>query len=126
MRPPYWLFILAGLIVIGLVARSLARQRRSSQAQKAALEQLGFSHCPDRKGWLEETVTRIENNRGYRYEVRDPKRLRGEPAVYHYVKVRHCHDEGPPLADEEILFPVLSSKDAVEERLERTLRGSIG
>ena len=105
MMPTYLPFVLVGLIVIGLVAWSLVGHRRRSQAQKAALEQLGFSPCPDQKRWLEETVTRIENNRGYRYEVRDEKRLRGEPAVYHYVKVRHCHDQDA-IKEEEILFPL--------------------
>jgi len=105
VMPTYLPFVLVGLIVIGLVAWSLVGHRRRSQAQKAALEQLGFSPCPDQKRWLEETVTRIENNRGYRYEVRDEKRLRGEPAVYHYVKVRHCHDQDA-IKEEEILFPL--------------------
>lgn len=66
--PTYLPFVLAGLIVIGLVAWSLAGHRRRSQAQRAALEQVGFSPCPEQKSWLEETVTRIENNRGYRYD----------------------------------------------------------
>ncbi len=33
--------------------------------------------CPEERGRLEEKVTRIENNRGYRYEVQEPRRLAG-------------------------------------------------
>jgi hypothetical protein len=45
------------------------------------LEQLGFRPCLDQKNQMEETVTRIENNQSFRYEVRDPKRLAGERPV---------------------------------------------
>lgn len=102
----YLPFIVGALVVAGLVAWSLAGHHRRRQARKAALAQLGFDPCPDRKGWLEETVTRIENNRAYRYEVRDPKRLRGEPAVYFYVKMRHRHPHEDAMAEEEVLFPL--------------------
>jgi len=68
------------------------------------LEQLGFVPCPDKKNWLEETITRIENNRGFSYEVRDPKRLPGEPSVYHYIKMRHKYHDEAAVAEEEILF----------------------
>lgn len=103
--PPYLPFVIA-LVVVALVVWSLAGHYRRRQAQKAALAQLGFDPCPDQKGWLEETVTGIENNRAYRYEVRDPKRLRGEPAVYYYVKMRHRHPHEDAMAEEEILFPL--------------------
>jgi hypothetical protein len=104
--PTYLPFVVVGLIAIALVAWSLAGQHRRRQAQKAALEQLGFHPCPDQKSWLEETVTRIENNRGFRYEVRDPKRLPGEPAVYFYISVRHRHADEHAMAEEKILFPL--------------------
>jgi hypothetical protein len=51
---------------------------------------LGFFPCPDRKSWLEETVTRLEWNRDYRNEERDPTRLTGDQEVYYYIKVRHA------------------------------------
>lgn len=105
--PDYLPFVLIGLLAVGLLIWSLAAQRRRHRAQKAALEQLGFQPCLDQKSWLEQTVTRIENNRGFRYEVRDPKRLPGEPAVYYYVKIRHqdAHDSVSD-SEEEILFPL--------------------
>ncbi len=102
----YLLFVVAGLIVVGLVIWSIVRQHRTHKAQKAALEQLGFVPCPDKKGWLEETAARIENTRGFDYEVRDPKRLPGEPAVYHYIKMRSRYADEPAVAEEEILFPL--------------------
>jgi hypothetical protein len=103
--PTYLPFVLA-LVVAGLVVWSLAGHYRRRRARKAALAQLGFDPCPDRKGWLEETVTRIENNRAYRYEVREPKRLRGDPDVYFYVKVRHRHPQEDAMVEEEVLFPL--------------------
>ena len=104
--PKYLPFVLAGLLAVGVVIWSVATQRRKRRAQVEALEQLGFQPCPDRKTWLEETVAGIENNRGFRYEVRDPKRLPGEPAVYYYVKMRHRHPDEAAVAEEEILFPL--------------------
>src|SRR5688500_10129126 len=100
--PTYLPFVVVGLIAIALVAWSLTGQHRRRQAQKAALDQLGFHPCPDQKSWLEERVTRIENNRGFRYEVRDPKRLPGEPAVYFYISVRHRHADEHAMAEEKI------------------------
>jgi hypothetical protein len=103
----YLPIILIGLLAVGLFLWSFVAQLVRRRAQKAALEQLGFKPCLDKKIWLEETVTRIENNRGFRYEVREPKRLAGEPAVYYYIKIRHGGDrEDIPLVEEEILFPL--------------------
>jgi hypothetical protein len=103
--PTYLPIVVVGLIAVGLLAWSLASQHQRHRAQKAALEQLGFHPCPDQKSWLEETVTRIENNRADRFEVRDPKRLPGEPAVYLYVSVRHSRAD-EQMAEEKILFPL--------------------
>lgn len=108
----YLLFVPAALVVAGLVAWSIAAQRGKQRARREALEQLGFRPCLEQKQWLEETVARIENNRGYRYEVRDPKRLAGEPAVYHYVKMRHSDNRDDAVAEEEILFPLKRSSGA--------------
>ena len=83
-------------------------QRGKHRAQKGALEQLGFRPCLDQKKQLEETITRIENNQSFRYEVKDPKQLAGERPVYHYIKMRH-RDADPDVAavaEEEILFPL--------------------
>jgi len=102
----YLLVLPVAVVVVGLVVWSIAAQRGKQRAQREALEQLGFRPCPEQKQWLEETVARIENNRGFRYEVLDPKRLPGEPAVYHYVKMRHSDNREDAVAEEEILFPL--------------------
>jgi hypothetical protein len=97
---------LAGLAVVALLARSIVAQVGRSRARAAAIEQLGLRPCPEEKARLEETVARIECNSGYRYEVRDPRRLAGEPAVYYYVKLRHRDTRDDPVVEEEILFPL--------------------
>jgi hypothetical protein len=106
--PAYLPFVLIGLVAVALLASKLAHQRRTTRAQRAALEQLGFRPCPDETGRLEAIVAGIACNRGFRYEVREPKRLPGEPAVYHYLKFCHrdAGDDAPVEAEEEILFPL--------------------
>jgi hypothetical protein len=104
--PTYLPFVLVALLAAGLLAWSLQRQRRTSRGQKAALAQLGFRSCPEQKAWLEETVTRMENNREFRFEVRDPQRMDGKPAVYYYIKVRQRDPHDDPMVEEAILFPL--------------------
>jgi hypothetical protein len=104
--PTSLLIALVAVVVVGLVVRSLVGHYRRQRAQKAELEQLGFQPCPDRKAWLEETVTRIENTRGFNYEVKDSKHIPGEAAIYHYVKLRHRYHDEPAMTEEELLFPV--------------------
>ena len=102
----FLLFVLVGVVAVGLLLWRLATARGRSLTQRAAIEQLRFRACLDQKAWLEETVTRIENNRGFRYEVRDPKRWSGEPPVYCYIKMRHRYGHEDAVAEEEILFPL--------------------
>jgi hypothetical protein len=105
--PAYWPIALVAVVAAGLLLWTVAFNRRRNQAQRIVAEQAGFRPCPERKSWLEETIARLENNRGFRYEVRDPKRLAGEPEVYYYIKVRRADDrDSDPLVEEEILFPV--------------------
>jgi len=104
--PTSLLIALAVILVLGLIVWSLVGHYRRQRAQKSELEQLGFQPCPDRKAWLEETVARIENTRGFNYEVKDPKKLAGEAAIYHYVKLRHRYHDEPAITEEELLFPV--------------------
>jgi hypothetical protein len=104
--PAYVPFVLGGIVAAALVVWSVARQRRRDREQKQSLQRLGFYACPEKKKWLEETITRIENNRGYRYEVRDPKRLPGDSAVYYYHKLRHQQPDEDAEGEEEILFPL--------------------
>lgn len=102
----YWPLILIGAVALALLVWSLMAQYGRNQAQKAELQQLGFQPCPGQKAWLEEKVMRMEQNREFRYEVRDPKRMPGEPEVYFYVKVRHGDTKDQPLVEEEVLFPL--------------------
>ena len=105
--PTYLPFVLAGVVVvIILLVWSISAQIKRQRGLKAALAQLGFKPCPEKNILLEETVARIENNKGFRYEVREPKRLPGEPAVYYYIKYRHGGVRENADAEEEILFPL--------------------
>jgi hypothetical protein len=93
------------LVVVALVVWGVTAERRKNRARIAALEQLGFRPCPEQKTWLEERTSYIENNRGFRYEVREPRQLAGEQTIYYYVKKRHSdEDEKVPMVEEEILF----------------------
>lgn len=104
--PVYLPIVLVGVAVVILLVWSISAQIKRSRSLKASLEQLGFQPCPEKKSWLEETITRIENNKEFRYEVREPKRLPGEPAVYYYIKYRHGGVRENADAEEEILFPL--------------------
>jgi hypothetical protein len=93
------------LVVVALVVWGVTAERRKNRARIAALEQLGFRPCPEQKTWLEERTSYIENNRGFRYEVREPRQLAGEQTIYYCVKKRHSdEDEKVPMVEEEILF----------------------
>jgi hypothetical protein len=64
-----------------------------------------FRPCPEDAKFLEETITAVENNRGYRYAVRDPMRTSTDPPIYFYEKVRRRgHSETDPVAEQELLF----------------------
>jgi hypothetical protein len=103
--PTYMLIFLIGLVAVALVVWGVTAERRKNRARIAGLEQLGFRPCPEQKVWLEERVAYIENNRGYRYEVREPRQFAGEQTIYYYVKKRHSdEDERVPMVEEEILF----------------------
>ncbi len=108
----YLPFVVVGLLAVALLIWKVVAQRREQHGRKSALEQMGFQPCPERKSWLEETIAHIENNHEFTYEVRDPKRLPGEPAVYHYIKMRHGYADEPAVAEEEVLFPVRRSSSA--------------
>ena len=103
---PTSVFVLIGLAVAGLVVWAVTSSVRRSRARKATLDRLGFTPCPDRKAWLEARVTTMEANPNDSYEVREPRRLPGEPEVYYYVKTRLGGADDAPFAEEEILFPL--------------------
>jgi hypothetical protein len=102
------LVVLAAVAAASLIARAVASHRARVRAAREALEAIGFRACPDQKAWLEETIARIENNKGFHYVVKDPMRLGNDPAtsVYHYTKVRNDSDRENPVAEDEVLFPL--------------------
>lgn len=105
--PLYAYFVLGGVLAFILVTWGVRAHRDKQQAKNTELQRIGFSPCPDRKKWLEETVTAMERNEGYRYEVRDPRRLAGSRDVYYFKKIRHGNDSDDlPFDEEAILFPL--------------------
>jgi hypothetical protein len=53
-----WITLVA-VAVVGLVGWAIASSARKERARRGALDRAGFAPCPDQKGWLEETVTRV-------------------------------------------------------------------
>lgn len=105
--PMYAYFALSGVLAFILISWGVRVDRAKQQARNTELQRLGFTLCADRKGWLEETVTAMERNPGYRYEVREPRQLTGAREVYYYKKKRHGNSTEDEAFDEEaILFPL--------------------
>jgi hypothetical protein len=103
--PIFVYFVLGGLLVMILVTYGVRAHHAKREAHKQELQRLGFFSCTDRKAWLEQTITTLENNHGYRYEVRDPARHTGGREIYYYTKVRHGSDSrDQALVEEEVLF----------------------
>jgi hypothetical protein len=95
------------LAVVALAAWVFAAHRKRQRALSELLDRLGFRPCPDEKGALESLVNRLVNDRDHSYEVEQPRRLHGEPAVYYYVKVRdRGRSEDQRDAGDELLFRV--------------------
>jgi hypothetical protein len=95
------------LVFVALAAWTFTAHRKRQKAQAALLDRVGLRPCPDEKDTLEALVNRIVGDRDHHYRVEQPRRLPGEPAVYHYVKVRDRRDPGDePDAGEELLFRV--------------------
>jgi hypothetical protein len=103
---PTYALLLIGVLVAALAVWSLTSALRQQRGQHLALDRLGFRPCPEESERLAETVTGIENNQGYRYEVKEPRRLEGRQAIYYYVKVRHSRKGDDVVAEEEVLFPL--------------------
>jgi hypothetical protein len=104
---PAYGWVLVGLLVVALVAWAVSDTYRKGRDRRLALDRLGFQPCPEERSRLEEIVKGLENNRGYRYEVREPRRVPGDPILYYYVKARHHDiDNDPPMVEEELLFPL--------------------
>jgi len=103
---PTYGWVLVGLLVLALVVWAVWDTYRKERGRRLNLDRLGLQPCPEERARLEEIVTRLENNRGYRYEVREPRRVSGEPAIYYYVKARHDDGDDPPMVEEELLLPL--------------------
>lgn len=104
--PTYVYFVLGGLVAIILMGWGVRVHREKQQARETELRRLGFRPCLEKKSWLEETITAMERNEGYRYEVSDPRRLAGGREVYYYTKIRHGNSVGDDaFIEEDILFP---------------------
>lgn len=101
----FWPLILIAVVVVVLVGWKLAAQGGRVRATKAAAERAGFAPCPDEKAFLEERVAALENNRAYRYDVRNPRRTPTQPPVYFYEKQRQRgHSDTDLTLEREILF----------------------
>jgi hypothetical protein len=113
--PGYSLALIGAALAIPLVVWGVRAHRENQRARKAELERLGFRPCPDRKSWLEAALASIENNQEYRYEVREPRKLAGDSAVYYYTKVRdERHPRDHAFVEEEVLFTLKRlSRDGV-------------
>jgi hypothetical protein len=104
---PTYGWVLVGLVVLALVVWAVSDTYRKERDRRLALDRLGLQPCPDERARLEEIVKLLENNRGYRYEVREPRRIPGDPTLYYYVKARHHDiDNDPPMVEEELLVPL--------------------
>ncbi|MEE8483577.1 MAG: hypothetical protein V3S46_03185 [Nitrospinota bacterium] len=80
-------FIAFGVALAAYIAWLMLRDRTSNKAHAQKLARLGFTPCPDEAETLAEKVTRLENNAGYNYIIKDPMRASlGEKTVYFYTK----------------------------------------
>ncbi len=101
---PYHFIILGAALAIPLVSWGVRAHQARREARNTALQRLGFFPCPERKDWLEQTVTAIDNIPEYRHEVREPRKLSGAPEVYYYRATCHGHSDENVNFDEEVLF----------------------
>ncbi len=102
-----------GLVAVALAAWVFTAHRKRQKGQEELLDRVGFKPCPEEQGMLEPLVNPLVNDRNHHYEVELPRRLQGEPAIYHYVKVRdrrRSSDERD--AGEELLFRVRRRSDS--------------
>ena len=106
--PSTWPLVVIGALGAGLLLWKLTTRRGRTRNLRAVRERLGFQPCLDETSWLEQTIAGIENNQGFRYEVREPQRWSTEPPVYTYEKVRYppARSDVEPATEQEILFPL--------------------
>jgi hypothetical protein len=108
--PTYAYIVLGGVLAFILITWGVRVSRARRQAKDTELQRLGFTPCTERKGWLEETVAAVERNQGYRYEVRNPRRLAGSHEVFYCTTIRHGNrSEDTAFVEEVILLPLKRS-----------------
>jgi hypothetical protein len=101
--------VIAALVlgVVALAAWVFMAHRKRQKAQQELLDRLGFRPCPEEKSTLEALVNRLVNDKDHHYRIEQPRRLQGEPAIYHFVKRRDGSDpDDRGDAGEELLFRV--------------------
>jgi hypothetical protein len=108
-----WVVAAVVLAVVALAVWTFTAHRKQQKALQGLLDRLGFTPCPNEKAALEALVKRLVNDRDHQYEVEQPRRLQGEPAVYYYVKVRDSdRTEKERDAGDELLFRVRRRSNA--------------
>ena len=111
--PIYVYFVLGGVLAFVLITWGVRVSRARRQAKDTELQRLGLTPCAERKGWLEATITAIERNEGYRYEVRNPRKLTGSHEVFHCTTIRHGNrSDDDAFYEEVIVFPLKRSSSA--------------
>jgi hypothetical protein len=104
--PAYAIVALGVVVVFVSITLGVRANRAKQEARRMELQRLGFVPCEEKKDWLRATVTMIENNKGYEYEIRNPYRLTGSAEVYYYSKRRGGPKTDDAFGEEEVLFPL--------------------
>lgn len=105
--PEYLPFVIFGIVFVGIIVVVIVKTRAGSKARVQRFMGMGFTPVEDDAA-LVEKITRLENNAGYRYSVKDPMRAEikgGE--IYFYEKSRRRSDD--LYVAEEFLFPLTRS-----------------
>jgi hypothetical protein len=97
---PFAAFAVLMAAVVGWFVR---KDRADKAARARKLATMGFVPCEDEIQSLAETITRLENNAEYHYNVESPQRAKlGEHMAYYYTKNRKR--SGYTVASEEFLI----------------------
>ncbi len=101
--PAYTSIALGVVVAFVVITLGVRANRAKQEARRIELQRLGFVPCDDKKDWLKNTVTMVENNKGYQYEIHKPYALTGSD-VYCYTKRRDGPKTDDAFAEGEILF----------------------
>lgn len=97
-------FIIFGVVFVVILVVVFLKSRAGSKARAERFKTMGFTPV-EQDSALVELITRMENNAGYRYSVKDPMKaaVHGKE-VFFYEKSRQR--TGHIYATEEFLFPL--------------------